>query len=235
MPSRLRRFNDPGHIHYLTISCFRRLQFFRHDNVKLAFIEAMRRVREKLGVRWIGYVIMPEHVHVLVLPLARGSEDAIPISTVLHDLKGYSGRWCKDALRDVWRECSTLGTTPLDHWARGEAACFRQDRRPTQSPTPGGGGAPGRQSSDLEQAVTSNQHVAALMKARNVGKPFWKPRGYDFNIVGEKKIPEKLDYLHRNPLRRGLVERPEDWRWSSYRYYECGDSSPIAMDDDWTM
>jgi putative transposase len=41
--------------------------------------------------------------------------------------------------------------------------------------------------------------------------PFWQPRYYDFNVYGERKPMEKLDYIHRNPVQRGLVTRPEDW------------------------
>ncbi|MBU0640256.1 MAG: hypothetical protein KKB50_15425 [Planctomycetes bacterium] len=38
--------------------------------------------------------------------------------------------------------------------------------------------------------------------------------------------------MHRNPVTRGLVDRPEQWRWSGYRYYELSDDSLIAMDWD---
>jgi putative transposase len=185
MPSRLKRQDEPGHVHFLTVSCFRRRQFFRHDNVKLAFINAMRRVRAKYPIRWIGYVIMPEHVHLLVLPQAAASEEITPISRVLHDLKGFSGHDGKQALRAVWRDRRGLGTSALDAWATG--------------PDP---------------------------------KPFWKPRGYDFNVVQYEKLLEKLDYLHANPIRRGLVDRAEQWRWSSYRFYELDDDSLIPMDWD---
>ncbi len=78
MPSRLRRHDEFGQVHFLTISCYRRLQFFRHDGVKLAFIEALRAVRGKHAIRWLGHVVVPEHVHVLVLPQARGGEDGTP-------------------------------------------------------------------------------------------------------------------------------------------------------------
>jgi len=68
MLGRLRRHDELGHVHFLTVSCYRRLQFFRHDNVKLSFIRAMERVRDKYGLRWIGFLIIPEHVHLLLLP-----------------------------------------------------------------------------------------------------------------------------------------------------------------------
>jgi len=63
-------------------------------------------------------------------------------------------------------------------------------------------------------------------------KPFWKTRAYDFNVVGEEKAFEKLDYMHRNPVTRGLVDRPEQWPWSSYRFYELADDLLIPMDWD---
>ena len=145
----------------------------------------MKTVRAKLDIRWLGYVVMPEHIHLLLLPQAENTGDPVPISNVLHDLKGLSGRHCKAALRTVWKEKNSLGTPPLDAWARGTAA-----------------------------------------------KPFWKPRGYDFNVTNEKKVIEKLEYLHNNPVRRGLVESPEQWKWSSYRFYEFDDRSLLAMDWD---
>jgi hypothetical protein len=50
MPGRLRRHDEFGQIHFLTISCFRRLQFFRRDRAKLSFIRAMEAMRAKHGV-----------------------------------------------------------------------------------------------------------------------------------------------------------------------------------------
>lgn len=46
--------------------------------------------------------------------------------------------------------------------------------------------------------------------------PFWQARYYDFNVHTEKKRVEKLRYIHRNPVRRGLVQNPEDWPWCSF-------------------
>jgi len=185
MPSRLRRHDEYGHTHFLTMSCHKRLQFFRHNSVKNVFINAMRNTRGNAGVRWIGYVIMPEHVHLLLFPQHPGREDVIPISTILQDLKQYVGRHGKRALRDVWARDRTLGSAPLDAWACGKGA-----------------------------------------------KPFWKPRGYDFNVTIEATLHGKLDYMHRNPVTRGLVDRAEQWLWSSYCFYELGDDSLIGMDWD---
>ncbi|HEX3819912.1 MAG TPA: hypothetical protein VHW45_06255 [Candidatus Sulfotelmatobacter sp.] len=49
-----------------------------------------------------------------------------------------------------------------------------------------------------------------------------------------KKRMEKLRYMHRNPVKRGLVESPEQWRWSSYRYYLLGEAGPVSVDTGWT-
>jgi putative transposase len=54
-----------------------------------------------------------------------------------------------------------------------------------------------------------------LSVARRSGEtPFWQARYYDFNVLTEEKRIEKLNYVHWNPVKRGLVERMEEWRWS---------------------
>jgi REP element-mobilizing transposase RayT len=58
----------------------------------------------------------------------------------------------------------------------------------------------------------------------------WQRRFYDMNIWSEKKINEKLDYVHNNPVERKLAGSPGDWPWSSWRYYFQEDASIIAMD-----
>ena len=53
----------------------------------------------------------------------------------------------------------------------------------------------------------------------------WQRRFYDFVVFTNKKRVEKLRYMHRNPVQRGLVSQPEQWPWSSFRHYaydECG-------------
>ncbi len=58
---------------------------------------------------------------------------------------------------------------------------------------------------------------------------FWQTRYYDFNVYSGKKKIEQLRYLHRNRVTRGLVESPEQWRWSSYRYYRYGEKGPVKI------
>ena len=60
---------------------------------------------------------------------------------------------------------------------------------------------------------------------------FWQPGGgYDRNVVELKTLQKMIDYIHMNPVRRGLVERPEDWLWSSARWYAGIRPVPIAID-----
>ncbi len=59
---------------------------------------------------------------------------------------------------------------------------------------------------------------------------FWQARYYDFNVWTEKKRIEKLRYMQRNPVARGLVERPEDWAWSSYRHYVTGGEGAVEIE-----
>ena len=186
MPSNLRRRDEPGHIHFWTLSCFRRLGFFHMDPMKRIVIDGLRLLQSKSRICLIGYVVMPNHVHVVLLPHARGEIDPIPISKLLNAFKQHVGYYGKERLRDYWREHSRLWSEPLNRWARNE-----HDRQ-----------------------------------------PLWNKRGYDFNIHREKTLAQKLEYCHRNPVAAELVDRPEQWRWSSYRFYECGDRSLLPMDWD---
>jgi putative transposase len=59
----------------------------------------------------------------------------------------------------------------------------------------------------------------------------WQAHFYDFNIWTDRKRIEKLQYMHRNPVRRGLVDSPETWRWSSYRSYALGECGLVRLND----
>jgi putative transposase len=56
-------------------------------------------------------------------------------------------------------------------------------------------------------------------------------RFYDFNVWSESKTSEKLHYMHQNPVTRGLAEGPEDWKWSSFLAYACGDAGLVCVND----
>jgi len=55
-------------------------------------------------------------------------------------------------------------------------------------------------------------------------------RFYDFNVYSQGKKREKLNYMHANPVIRGLVKHPRDWRWSSWEFYQGGVAGFVAVD-----
>lgn len=65
-------------------------------------------------------------------------------------------------------------------------------------------------------------------------KQFWERRYYDFNVHSEEKRTEKMRYIHRNPVKRGLVKRPEDYRWSSFNHYATGLIGTVEIESEWT-
>ena len=65
-------------------------------------------------------------------------------------------------------------------------------------------------------------------------RPFWQARYYDFNVHSRPKVSEKLGYIHRNPVARGLVDSPEQWAWSTYRHYASGERGTVEIESVWT-
>ncbi|HEY0162111.1 MAG TPA: transposase [Edaphobacter sp.] len=65
-------------------------------------------------------------------------------------------------------------------------------------------------------------------------KQFWEKRYYDFNVSSGEKYVEKLRYIHRNPVTRGLVERPEGYRWSSFNHYATRERGVVEIESEWT-
>lgn len=64
--------------------------------------------------------------------------------------------------------------------------------------------------------------------------PFWQKRYYDRNIRSKREFRIKLRYLHRNPVKRGLVAKPEEWKWSSFRHYALREKTPVEIESEWT-
>jgi len=59
----------------------------------------------------------------------------------------------------------------------------------------------------------------------------WQRRFYDFVVFTDKKRVEKLRYMHRNPVQRGLVLRPDEWLWSSFRHYAYGERGQVLVNE----
>src|SRR5437899_5633361 len=86
----------------------------------------------------------------------------------------------------------------------------------------------------LARAMQSLKQSVARTLALRAADPFWQARYCDFNVWSERKFVEKLRYIHRNPVERGLVARPEDWAGSSLRHYLSGDPGPVEIGSQWT-
>jgi putative transposase len=63
------------------------------------------------------------------------------------------------------------------------------------------------------------RHASNYFSGFGAGERFWQPKSFVFNVYSERKLREKLNYMHINPVKAGIVERAEDWRWSSARWY----------------
>jgi putative transposase len=83
----------------------------------------------------------------------------------------------------------------------------------------------------LDRAI---QALKTSVSKQSDQRPFWMVRYYDFNVHSEEKHVEKLKYMHRNPVTRGLVTRPEDWKWSSFRHYLTGEIGTVEIESSWT-
>lgn len=88
--------------------------------------------------------------------------------------------------------------------------------------------------STLAQALKSLKQGVARRLALRAEEPFWQERYYDLNVWSERKFREKLRYLHRNPVAPGLVSRPEDWPWTSFRHYATGETGVVEIESQWT-
>jgi putative transposase len=83
----------------------------------------------------------------------------------------------------------------------------------------------------LSRAV---QALKLSVSMRSRERPFWQAHYYNFNVSSHEKFVEKLHYIHRNPVRRGLAAKPEDWPWSSFLHYQTGARGTVEIESEWT-
>lgn len=173
MPNRLRRYYGAGYLHFITTSCYQRRPLLGTALNRDLFLGVLESVRRRYRFAVVGYVVMPEHVHLLLGEPQRGNP-----SVVMQALK--------------------------QGFARGLLARLRRAADP-------------RQSSLWNTAVEQGR--------------VWQHRFYDFVVFTAKKRVEKLNYMHENPVRRGLVLGPEQWRWSSYRAYALEERGAVLVNE----
>jgi putative transposase len=135
-------------------------------------------MRRRFSIRIYGYVVMPEHVHLLV-----SEPDQKTLADAMHYIKISFAKRFRAHPRIPHPTVPQLMTVPQ---VRG------------RSVAPNLGSPDGR----LEKDTTR----------------FWQARYYDRNVRNEEELTVKLRYLHRNPVKRGLIKTPADWKWSSFRH-----------------
>ncbi len=154
---RIKRREIPDGTRFITFSCQSRMRLLDTDGSKDRFVNSLATTRARYAMRVYAWVVMPEHVHVLVAP-----EQTSSISAALRFLKQSSAQREIDRMR---RENDLL--LPLITNAEGQAR-------------------------------------------------FWlKGGGFDRNVRDESEFSRHVRYIHRNPVERGLVKDPHEWRWSS--------------------
>lgn len=83
----------------------------------------------------------------------------------------------------------------------------------------------------LESEAPAWLDRVTVREGRRLRRRFWQPGGgYDRNITSMEALRAVIDYIHDNPLRRGLVARAEDWEWSSARWYAGMRPVKVEMD-----
>jgi putative transposase len=172
MPAGLRRYYGKGDLHFITFSCYRRLPLLKTARARDIFVKELGNVRDEMGFHLLGYVVMPEHVHLLMSEPPQETP-----STVLQKLKLRVARKLRKRTKPV---CAGQMKLP-----------FAETREPLRA--------------------------------------LWQARFYDFNVYSEGKKKEKLNYMHANPVIRGLVKHPRDWRWSSWGFYQRGEGGLVAI------
>jgi putative transposase len=170
-----------NHLHYLTASTCRRARVFDSDHFRCHFVKTLAELRTSLGFKIFGYVLMPEHFHLLIWP----GERADP-SKIVQSLKERTAIFILKNLRD----------NQHDSWCR-------------------------RMLDRLTLPATVHLHGPGRV---------WQRRFYDLNVWSEKKRLEKLNYMHGNPVKRGLVTSPDQWAWSSFHFYYLENSSVLTLD-----
>ena len=158
MPSSLKRRNQTSGLHFITFSCDDRLPYLNSREAKEQFERSLEATRIRYGLFVLGYVVMPEHIHLLTT-----APKAKPLGSAIQALK---------------------------------------------------------------------QSVSRKLKTH---RPFWLTRGYDVDVFSDENKIEKLRYMHRNPVVRGLVAKPEQWPWSSFLHYRTGERGTVEIESWWTQ
>ena len=169
MSNHPRRYYGTNELHFITCSCYRRQAWLDSPQRRDLFLVVFEAVRQRYGFVVVGYVVMPDHIHLLISE--PGERRSLRVMQAIK--QGFSRRVLKS---------------------------LRKRRVAAQQ----------------ELFALGSDHV-------------WQRRFYDYNVWTARKRIEKLRYMHRNPVVRGLVQEPEQWPWSSYRSYAFGEEGAVRI------
>jgi putative transposase len=108
MPAGLHRIYGAHHLHFITNSCYRRLPFLGSARARDRFLTILEETRVRYLFVVVGYVVMPEHIHLLLTEPEMGS-----VSTVMQVLKQRTARACCPNDRAMMRDnasCLTISS-----------------------------------------------------------------------------------------------------------------------------
>lgn len=86
-----------------------------------------------------------------------------------------------------------------------------------------------KQRSSRQIKTLFRDHLHGYADRIDPTEPVWQPGYYPFNLYTEGKAREKVDYMHTNPVKAGLVERAVDWPFGSARYWLLGKSVGVPI------
>jgi len=194
---KLPRFNETSYAHFVTTKTFENKPVFKDKKCCEILLKDIDFYRNKLGFKLIGYVIMTNHLHLIVW----WDVEKIPkltISKIIQSIKGHSAKEIVNYLKSG-------------------------RRKPSLSPYSQAASEGSQLPGDYQWVDRGDVHTPATSK-------IWQKDFYDFNIYSDKKLQQKIDYIHWNPVRAGLCKNSGDWPWSSYKFYQRGKQSKIKID-----
>jgi putative transposase len=118
MPWNLKRYYGQGDLHFITCTCYRRMPFLASAHSRSVFVKILEEVRDRFGFRLAGYVVMPNHIHLLIGEPARGTPSTVMQvlkQRVSRRLRGKKRRAPDTQLRLAFGERDAL---PRQFWQR---------------------------------------------------------------------------------------------------------------------
>ncbi|MGO9639929.1 MAG: transposase [Candidatus Acidiferrales bacterium] len=113
MPKGLKRYYGRGHLVFLTFSCYRRLPLLSTIRARNHFVHVLDKIRERYKFLLVGYVVIPNHVHLLISEPAKGTPSVV--------LKVLKQRVSRDLRRSRRRE---IPTRKPDVWGTRSATVW---------------------------------------------------------------------------------------------------------------